>query len=255
MKLSIRANIIFWVVVTLLLTGIFGKVFGNLVLSFYFVSMLLPVAVGTSYAFNIWLVPCYLFKKRYKKFSLYFVYLLILSLYLEMWVITGAFILLANYNYENLGPVAGNIYILAIILYFIVFLKGFLLLVKHSFTVRSKSKSLEAEKRKFQKGYITVRADRQQAKILHEDILYIESKGDYIQIVTVSGDSVLTRERISHINKELPEIFLRIHRSYIINSQKVDFFSKTELEINDTTLPISRTYKEQVNNRLSKNES
>lgn len=255
MKLSIRAHIIFWIAVILLLTGIFGKVFESFALSFYFVSMLLPIAVGTSYVFNSWLVPRYLFKKRYKKFSLYFFYLLIISTWLEMWVITGAFILLANYNFNNLGPVAGNVLILAIILYFIVFLKGFLLLVKHSFRVRNKSKSLEAEKRKFQKGYITVRADRQQAKILYEDILYIESMGDYVKVNTLSGDSVMTRERISHIDKELPETFLRIHRSFIVNSQKVGYFSKTELEVNGSTLPISRTYKKDVNERLSKNSA
>jgi hypothetical protein len=58
--------------------------------------MLLPVAVGTSYSFNYFLVPRYLLKKRYKKFSLYLAYLLIVSTWLEMWVITGSFILLAD---------------------------------------------------------------------------------------------------------------------------------------------------------------
>lgn len=252
MKMNVRTHIFFWVAVTLMLTIIFGSIFESFVLSFYFVSMLLPVAVGTSYVFNSYLVTHYLFKKRYKTFWLYFFYLLVVSLYLEMWVITGAFILLANYNFENLGPVAGNIYILAIILYFIVFVKGFLLLLQHASSIRKKSQSLEAEKNKFLKGYLTVWADRQQAKILFEDILYIESMGDYVKIVTDSGEPVITRERISHINKELPETFLRIHRSFIANSQKVDYFSKTELRINGKNLPISRTYKEEVNQRLSK---
>lgn len=251
MKINIRAHIIFWAMVTLLLTAVFGNVVESFALAFYFVSMLLPVAVGTSYFFNLWLVPRYLFKKRYKTFALYFFYLLVVSLYLEMWVITGAFILLANYNYDNLGPVAGNIYILAIILYFIVLLKGFILLLQHFFTIRNKSQTLEAEKNKFLKGYLTVWADRQQAKILFENITYIESMGDYVKIVTDKDESIMTRERISHIKKELPETFLRIHRSFIVNSQKIDFFSKTEIQINGASLPISRTYKEEVSRRLS----
>lgn len=250
--LKIRNHIFFWIIIILLLTGIFGKVFESFTLSFYFVAMLLPAAVGTSCFFNFYLVPHYLLKKRYAKFSLYFVYLFIISTYLEMWVITGSFILLADLNYARLSPAITNIFLLAIILYFVVFLNAFVLLIKRSFAMEKKSGSLNAEKNKFLKGYLTVRANRRQAKILFEEIHYIESMGDYVKIITDADDSVITHERISHIIKELPANFLRIHRSFIVNSQKVDYFSKSELKINDTTLPISRTYKKQVNHRLSK---
>lgn len=248
---KLYAHIIFWMGVTALLTVIFGKVFDSFVLSFYFVTMLLPVAIGTSYFFNYFLVPRYLFKKRYWKFALYFTYLLILSTYLEMWVITGSFVLLADLNYSNLSPVVTNIFILAIILYFIVFLKAFILLIRRSFATQKKTRSLEAEKNKFLKGYLTVRADRRQANILYDDILYIESMGDYLKIVKDSDEPVITLERISHVIKELPENFLRIHRSYIVNRRKIELFSKTELQVNGTTLPVSRTYKKHVHQQLS----
>lgn len=249
---NLQSHIIFWFGVTVLLTGIFGKVFDSFMLSFYFVSMLLPVAVGTSYFFNYYLVPKFLLKKRYWRFILYFIYLLVISTYLEMWVITGSFVLLADLNYNNLSPVVTNIFVLAVILYFIVFLHAFILLLKRSLDMQKKAKLLESEKNKFLKGYLTVRADRRQAKILFEDILYIESVGDYVKILTEQEEPVLTRERISHIIKELPENFLRIHRSFIVNTQKVTLFSKTELQINGTTLPVSRTYKNLVNRKLSK---
>lgn len=249
--LDTQTHIIFWILVTGLLTAVFGMVFNSFILSFYFVSMLLPVAVGTSYFFNYYLVPKFLLKKRYLKFTLYFGYLLILSTYLEMWVITGSFVLLADLNYSSLSPVVTNIFILAIILYFIVFVKAFVLLIKRSFKIQNKSKTLEAEKNKFLKGYLTIRVDRKQAKIQFEDITHIESVGDYVKILTDSDEPVLTQERISHIIKELPENFIRIHRSFIVNSRKVDFFSKTDLEINGTTLPISRTFKKMVNRKLS----
>ena len=173
-------------------------------------------------------------------------YLLIVSTWLEMWVITGSFILLADFDARNLSPVVTNVFILAIILYFIIFLTAFLLLIKRSFAIQKKSESLKSEKNKSLKGYLTVRADRQQTKILFEDINYIESMGDYVKIITDSDEPVFTRERISHIIKELPQNFLRIHRSLIVNSQKVDYFSKTELRVNGSTLPISRTYKKKV---------
>lgn len=251
--IKIRTHILFWAAVTILLIAVFGKAFESFTLSVYFVSMLLPVAVGTSYFFNFFLVPLYLLKKRYSRFALYFIYLLIISTYLEMWVITGSFILLADFRYENLNPIVTDVFILGIILYFIVFLKAFVLLIKRSFAMQKRSKYLKAEKNKFIKGYLTVRANRQQAKILFEDIQYIESMGDYVRIITASDDPVITRERISHIIKRLPENFLRIHRSFIVNKQRVGFYSKTELQISETSLPISRTYKEQVSHQLSKN--
>lgn len=241
-----QTHIFFWIAVTALLTAVFSKVFDGFTLSFYFVSMLLPVAVATSYFFNFFLVPRYLLKKRYARFALYFIYLLIISSWLEMWVITGSFILLADLNYDNLNPVVTDVFILGIILYFIVFLKAFVLLTKRSFAIQKRSKHLKAEKNKFEKGFLTVKADRRKAKILFEEIEYIESMGDYVKIITVSGDSVITHERISHIIKKLPGNFIRIHRSFIVNKQKVDFFSKTELQVNEVNLPISRTYKKQV---------
>lgn len=246
-----RTHIFFWMGVAALLTIGYGNAFSSYILSFYFVAMLLPVAVGTSYFFNYYLVPRFLLKKRYARFFLYFAYLFIISTYLEMWVITGSFVLLADMNYDRLSPVVTNIFILAVILYFIVLLKGFLLLLRRSFTIQERSRSLKAEKSKFLKGYLTVRSNRQQAKILFEEIAYIESMGDYVKIVLEGDDPVITRERISHILKELPETFVRIHRSFIVNTQKVDYFSRTELQINDQTLPISRTYKQQAVKQLS----
>jgi DNA-binding LytR/AlgR family response regulator len=140
---------------------------------------------------------------------------------------------------------------LAIILYFIVFLKAFVLLVKRSFSIQKKSKTLEAEKNKLLKGFLTVRSDRRRAKIPFQNITYIESVGDYVKILTESDDPIFTQERISQIIKELPENFIRIHRSFIVNSRRVNFFSKTDLEINGTTLPISRTFKKMVNQKLT----
>ncbi len=246
-----HTHILFWIAVIILLTAVFSQIFESFILSFYFVSMLLPVAVATSYFFNFFLVPRYLIKKRYFRFCLYFIYLLIISTWLEMWVITGSLILLADFQYTNLSPVVTNVFILAIILYFIVFANGFLLLIKRSFSLQKESKYYKSEKNKFEKGYLTVRSNRKRAKILFEDIEYIESLGDYVNINTASGETIITRERISHIIKKLPENFLRIHRSFIVNKQMIDFYSKTELQVSNGKLPISRTYKKQVARQLS----
>lgn len=244
--LKTGTHIIFWIAVTALFTVVFGAVFESYALSFYFVSMLLPVVVATSYFFNFYLVPKFLLKKRYGRFSLYFVYMLIISLWLEMWVITGSFILIADLEYDNLSPVVTNIYVLTVFLYFVVFVKAFILLITRLIRNRSESKLQSSGPEDPTQEFLTVRSDRQWAKIPFNEIDFIESMGDYVRIIKGNGNPVVTNERINKLNKKLPEDFLRIHRSYIVNRRKVEYYSRTELQVNGVKLPISRTYKDKV---------
>ena len=102
------------------------------------------------------------------------------------------------------------------------------------------------EKNKF----IFVRSERKMVKINFSEINYIESLGDYVKIVTEKG-TIVTRETISNLEVKLPtEKFIRIHRSYIIFIEKIDSFTNEYIEINRKSIPISRSYKSSVLNKL-----
>jgi DNA-binding LytR/AlgR family response regulator len=73
-----------------------------------------------------------------------------------------------------------------------------------------------------------------------------------VKIHPESGKAVLTREKISKLQAELPANFIRIHRSFIVNTDKIENFNREQLEITDTCLPISRTYRKAVWKFLSK---
>ena len=74
------------------------------------------------------------------------------------------------------------------------------------------------------------------------EIVYIESEGNYITIFT-SGKKYLSRQNMESILLDLDSSdFLRIHRSYIINLNKVKKYSNKEVIINEITLPISKTF-------------
>lgn len=235
-------EIFFWVFTTLALIIIFGRHYGGYVNSFYFVSFLLPVIVGTSYMFSAYLVPKYLLQKKYIKFGLYTLYTVIVSLNLEIIVITLAFVVLANYQYDHMIPASRNVFSLAITMYFIVLVKAFVQLIKSSMMSEEKIQSLEIKQDNLEKGYLLVRADRKNTKILLEDVQYIESLSDYVKII-LTEDTVITKEKISTIEKKLTKPFLRIHRSFIVNSDKIASFSAEAVEINEKSLPIGRTYK------------
>ena len=78
------------------------------------------------------------------------------------------------------------------------------------------------------------------------DIIYIESLKDYIKIVAVSGP-IVTRQSISSIKETLPkDMFLRIHRSFIIALNKIESYSTELVWVGKTELPISRMYRHEV---------
>lgn len=237
---------LFWFITILILIIAFGRPYGGYSISFYFVSFLVPVIIGTSYTFNSFLVPNYLLQKKYVKFSIYTLYTIIISLNLEMLVIFLAFTVLANYEFDKMVPAATNIFGLAITMYFVVLIKAFMLLIKSSFGVQEKNLILEEKQRNLQKGDLVVRSDRKNAKILLDDILYLESLADYVKIITSSGSPVITKEKISALEEKLASPFIRIHRSFIINVDKIDSFSAETVVINGNELPISRTYKKEA---------
>ncbi len=93
---------------------------------------------------------------------------------------------------------------------------------------------------------ITLRSDRKMIKVALGDILYIESLKDYIKVVTTSG-TVITKQTISSIEGMLPpDMFIRIHRSYIISMSKIESYNSEMVWIAKQELPISRMYRHEV---------
>lgn len=94
--------------------------------------------------------------------------------------------------------------------------------------------------------FIFVKIDRKMHKIDFSKILWIESLSDYLKIETTEGTKV-TRETISSIEEKLPgSKFLRIHRSFIIAIERIESYSYEEVIIENKSIPVSRTYKENV---------
>ena len=100
-------------------------------------------------------------------------------------------------------------------------------------------------------NYIFIRADRKMVKINFNEILYIESLGDYVKIFT-ENSMIITRETISNLEIKLPSCkFIRIHRSYIISLEKITSYTNEFIEISKKALPISRSYKKYVFQKLT----
>lgn len=99
-------------------------------------------------------------------------------------------------------------------------------------------------------GYISFRSDRRMIKVALSDILYIESIKDYIKVVTTTN-TVITKQPISSVVEMLPpEMFTRIHRSYIVALNKIESYNNELVWIANQELPISRMYRHEVGKTL-----
>lgn len=116
----------------------------------------------------------------------------------------------------------------------------------------NKEEQLLPEKNSVHNDFMFVRADRKMIRINFAEISYIESSSDYLKIHTRTNPVVI-RETISNIEKELPHTdFIRVHRSFIISLAALDSYTNEYVEINGKAIPISRSYKTAVLEKLEK---
>jgi DNA-binding LytR/AlgR family response regulator len=92
-------------------------------------------------------------------------------------------------------------------------------------------------------GFLYFRSDRKMVKVFLDDITYIESFKDYIVIHRQNEADLKVKYAISSVDNMLPQnLFLRIHRSYIVSMKKVSAFTINDVEIGKIELPIGRSY-------------
>ncbi|MFH6991608.1 LytR/AlgR family response regulator transcription factor [Flavobacterium sp. FlaQc-48] len=102
----------------------------------------------------------------------------------------------------------------------------------------------------FSSDYIMVRADRQFIKIKHNDIFYIEGLKDYV-ILFLKDSKIITNMNLKMIHHELPQNqFIRVSKSYIVNSLYVNVFNNNTITILDKEIPIGNIYREDFLDRV-----
>lgn len=88
-------------------------------------------------------------------------------------------------------------------------------------------------------------------KLSVDDILYLEAMGDYVKVHTAQRFHVL-HSTLKAIEEKLPTTrFLRVHRSYIVALNKIDFIQDGIIHIGKATVPLAETYKVTLNKRLN----
>jgi two-component system, LytTR family, response regulator LytT len=100
--------------------------------------------------------------------------------------------------------------------------------------------AIELAKNNLKKEYIKVKDGYEEIKLYYKDILFAKSERNYVDIQTISRKITL-RNTLDNIQKELDsDIFCRVHRSYIVNKEKISSKTANSVTIGQYEIPISR---------------
>ena len=92
--------------------------------------------------------------------------------------------------------------------------------------------------------------DKTLHKLVLNSILYIESDRNYLTVVT-ENQKLSYIDSLKNWTAKLPENqFFQVHKSFIVNSKFVDKISGNVLFVNNNKIPIGRTYKQELLNKL-----
>lgn len=91
---------------------------------------------------------------------------------------------------------------------------------------------------------ISVKIDLMKKQLRFEDILYVQSDGDYIVFHLADGTKPMVLMTLKTLEKQLPfSRFCRIHRSYLVNMDKVDGLKDGKVYVTGHPFPLSDSYK------------
>ena len=114
-------------------------------------------------------------------------------------------------------------------------------------TVESDKQELKVEEQNF----VFVKDGGMLKRISIDDILFLEAMGDYVKVHTAPKFHVV-HATLKSIEEKLPSTkFLRVHRSYIVAINKIDFIQEGTIAIGKTTIPVADTHKSNLSKRLN----
>lgn len=97
-----------------------------------------------------------------------------------------------------------------------------------------------------QNDFIFIKDKHMKVKINVNDIYYVKSDGNYLEIILKEKRHVV-RNKLLEFKKELPNsLFLQTHQRYIINTKKIAILGKDFVSINNVDIPVSQKYKKGI---------
>lgn len=112
------------------------------------------------------------------------------------------------------------------------------------------AKKINSDEGEFLSNHLYIKANSKLIRLNDDDILYIEAKGDYAVFKTYEKGYVVHSTIKNIIGKMNPGKFLKVHRSYVVNLDKIKDIEDSSIQIEDKIIPVSRQHKPELMNRI-----
>lgn len=113
-------------------------------------------------------------------------------------------------------------------------------MIYHALLLQEEKENIET----IDSEYFFVKSDRRYFKVNYKDVLFIEGLKDYV-IIQLSDQRIITRMNLKTIYELLPKKeFLRVNKSYIVNTNHIDSFDNNDIFIGNYEIAIGNTYRD-----------
>ncbi|TVP47356.1 MAG: DNA-binding response regulator [Mongoliibacter sp.] len=100
-------------------------------------------------------------------------------------------------------------------------------------------------------GSVFIKTGFEQVKVKFEELVFCEANGNYVNF-QLGERKILSRMTLAETEKLLPSYFVKTHRSFLVNIQKIDKVEKHQVGLQGKTAPVSVTYYDELMSKLSR---
>lgn len=100
------------------------------------------------------------------------------------------------------------------------------------------------------KEYTFIKSDKKLIRLAFNDIAIIRGLGNYVEILTADQRKIVYYKTLKELIERLPDEFMRVHNSFIVNLRNVDFFEDNHLTIGIHRISVTKSYRECLSKRL-----
>ena len=211
--------------------------------SFYLEFVLMPLRIIASYCMMYMLIPSFLSNRKLVAFLSSYLMLIVAAAALQM--------VIGHFFYDQLIVDRGERFSLSVasLLRNMVLINSTVILLGaakvfqlHFQLVDSLAgeQSSEAQTTKSDDPFIEVKSNRRTHRLRISDVQYVEGMGNYVSYVNTQGNRTVVYSSLKAAQLLLPDSFVRLHRSYLVNRTHIKAYDNDTVTVGDKTIPRAK---------------
>ena len=225
----------FWIAYYVFFSLIWAKPEQGYFASFYLEFILMPVRILAVYLMLYVLIPTMLAKQQYQRFLMSYVALILTAGLLQM--------LFSYVFFSQLMPALTTQFNLS----FSGWIRSTLLVnttvlllgagkVFHLY-ITLQEKVVQFSQAQPEIDHIEVKSDRRMHRLKLDEITYLQGMGNYVTYYIAGGEKRIVYTSLKQAQESLPSYFVRVHRSYVVNTMHIDSYNQDGIFVGEDELP------------------